>query len=87
MPSLTQQTYINLAFACQVLLVVFVFLLVVSVGKRIIKARAQKQIEEELVRKQQLEIQARMLAQMEQQTHMTEEQLQLISVKQQQGLN
>ena len=87
MIALSQGTSFNLAFVCQVLLFVFIVALIMSVGKRIVKARAQKEYEEELMRKQQLEIQRRMLQQMQQQTQMTQEQMQYIASQQNHGQN
>jgi hypothetical protein len=77
----------DLALLCQVLLYVFIVALVLSIGRRVVKARAEKQIEEELMRKQQLEIQRRMLEQMEHQTQLSSDQIQFISGQQTQGRN
>jgi hypothetical protein len=87
MIGLSQQASVNLAFACQVLLYVFILALIFSIGKRIVRARAKKTFEEELMRKQALEIQKRMLEQMEQQTQLTEQQAQYIANQQNLGQN
>jgi hypothetical protein len=87
MIGLSQQASVNLAFACQVLLYVFILALIFSIGKRIVRARAKKTFEEELMRKQALEIQKRMLEQMEQQTQLTEQQAQFIATQQNPGQN
>ena len=87
MIGLSQQASLDLAFACQVLLCVFILALIFSIGKRIVRARAKKTFEEELMRKQALEIQKRMLEQMEQQTQLTEQQAQFIATQQNPGQN
>jgi hypothetical protein len=87
MIGLSQQASLDLAFACQVLLYVFILALIFSIGKRIVRAIAKKTFEEELMRKQALEIQKRMLEQMEQQTQLTEQQAQFIATQQNPGQN